>query len=236
VRQLMENIQREDLNDVDRAEALQALKTHLGNPAWEVVAEKVGIKRSRLFQLLDVKKQPAAIQEDIRAGRLSEKHSRALQSAPEAVREELHRAALDRQLSGAETLHIARQAQHSPPGWTIERAVVELRDKPKAAPPVTPTAPLIEVIGSPASQAPTVQAASTPEKSPPGWTVALNSALSGLQSALDTFDPAAADVETLRTLLSEIVAKATALLALLSETAAATAATDVTTSPAPPRT
>ena len=79
VQQLMENIVRDDLNAVDRAAALRTLKQQLGDVAWESVAEAVGIKRSRLFQLLDTEKLPEPIRDDIRAGRLSEKQSRALQ-------------------------------------------------------------------------------------------------------------------------------------------------------------
>ena len=52
VHQLMENVVREDLNAVDRAAALRALKAQLDDAPWEKVAEMVGIRRSRLFQLL----------------------------------------------------------------------------------------------------------------------------------------------------------------------------------------
>ena len=77
--QLTENVQREDLNAVDRAAALRALRSQLGDPPWETVADAVGIKRSRLFQLLGTGKLAPEAQEDIRSGRLSEKQSRALQ-------------------------------------------------------------------------------------------------------------------------------------------------------------
>jgi ParB family chromosome partitioning protein len=79
VHQLMENILREDLNAVDRAAALRSLKVQMGHPSWDEVAAAVALKRSRLFQLLGTEKLPEPIQEDIRAGRLSEKQSRALQ-------------------------------------------------------------------------------------------------------------------------------------------------------------
>ncbi|MFQ5695060.1 MAG: ParB/RepB/Spo0J family partition protein, partial [Terriglobia bacterium] len=46
-RQLIENIQREDLNDVDRAAALERLKDLL-NATWDEVAEKVGITKGRI--------------------------------------------------------------------------------------------------------------------------------------------------------------------------------------------
>lgn len=79
LQQLMENVIRDDLNAIDRAAALRALREQLGNVPWEQVAEAVGIKRSRLFQLLGTEKLPAAAREDIQTGRLSEKQSRALQ-------------------------------------------------------------------------------------------------------------------------------------------------------------
>ncbi|MEA2583361.1 MAG: ParB family transcriptional regulator, chromosome partitioning protein, partial [Thermomicrobiales bacterium] len=58
IQQLMENVVREDLNAVDRAAALRSLKSQLGDAPWEQVAEAVGIRRSRLFQLLGTEKLP----------------------------------------------------------------------------------------------------------------------------------------------------------------------------------
>lgn len=84
LQQLMENVVRDDLNAIDRAAALRQLREQLGNVSWEQVAEAVGIKRSRLFQLLGTEKLPEQAQEDIQAGRLSEKQSRALQGLPPA--------------------------------------------------------------------------------------------------------------------------------------------------------
>ena len=68
IQQLMENIVRDDLNAVDRAAALRALKAQLGDVPWEEVAGAVGIRRSRLFQLLGTEKLPEQIQDDIRSG------------------------------------------------------------------------------------------------------------------------------------------------------------------------
>jgi len=79
LQQLMENVVRDDLNAIDRAAALRALREQMGNVPWDQVAEAVGIKRSRLFQLLGTEKLPTSAQEDIQSGRLSEKQSRALQ-------------------------------------------------------------------------------------------------------------------------------------------------------------
>src|SRR5919206_4886606 len=79
IQQLMENVVREDLNAVDRAAALWAFKAQMGNAPWERVADAVGIRRSRLFQLLGTDKLPVPVQDQIRSGQLSEKQSRVLQ-------------------------------------------------------------------------------------------------------------------------------------------------------------
>lgn len=109
IQQLMENIVRDDLNAVDRAAALRALKTQLGDAPWDQVAEAVGIRRSRLFQLLGTAKLPDWIQEDIRAGRLSEKQSRALQGLPPACQAALRDAIVADDLPAEEAIRLARR-------------------------------------------------------------------------------------------------------------------------------
>jgi len=108
VQQLMENIVRDDLNAVDRAAALRTLKTQLGDAPWEAVAEMVGIRRSRLFQLIGTEKLPDQVRDDIRRGRLSEKQSRALQGLPAAHQEALHDAIIRYELSAEEAMRAAR--------------------------------------------------------------------------------------------------------------------------------
>jgi ParB/RepB/Spo0J family partition protein len=108
VQQLMENVLRDDLNAVDRAAALRGLRSQLGEPAWEVVAEAVGIKRSRLFQLLGTGKLSKEAQEDIQAGRLSEKQSRALQGLSETKQQALKAMILTSHLSAQSAMRIAR--------------------------------------------------------------------------------------------------------------------------------
>lgn len=106
--QLMENVIRDDLNAVDRGAALRALKSQLGEPTWDVVAEAVGIKRSRLFQLLGAGKLSREAQEDIQAGRLSEKQSRALHGLSEAKQHALKAMILTSNLSAQSALRLAR--------------------------------------------------------------------------------------------------------------------------------
>lgn len=109
IQQLMENIVRDDLNAVDRAAALRVLKVQLGDVPWEQVAEAVGIRRSRLFQLLGTEKLPESIQADIRSGRLSEKQSRALQGLPPGHQEALRDVIIADDLPADEAMRLARE-------------------------------------------------------------------------------------------------------------------------------
>ena len=114
VQQLMENIVRDDLNAVDRAAALRALKTQLGDAPWDQVAEAVGVRRSRLFQLLGTEKLPEAAREDIRAGRLSEKQSRALQGLTPAGQEALREAIVTDNLPAEEAMRLSKALRAAP--------------------------------------------------------------------------------------------------------------------------
>ncbi|MDI3341705.1 MAG: ParB/RepB/Spo0J family partition protein [Sphaerobacter sp.] len=145
LQQLMENVVREDLNAVDRAAALRALKAQMGDVSWERVAEAVGIKRSRLFQLLGTEKLPDAVREDIRAGRLSEKQSRVLQGLAPSAQAALARLIVDEGLGQAEAQRLARAIRDDPEFAAMEppalldrlramREVVERRPARAAGP------------------------------------------------------------------------------------------------------
>jgi ParB family chromosome partitioning protein len=75
---LIENIQREDLNPVDRGQALRRLRMNLGLQSWEEVGRVVGITRRHVYNLLNITRLPGSIQEDVRVGGITEKHARAL--------------------------------------------------------------------------------------------------------------------------------------------------------------
>jgi ParB family chromosome partitioning protein len=126
VHQLMENIVREDLNALDRAAALRALKQQMNDASWEEVADAVAIKRSRLFQLLGTEKLPPAIQADIREGRLSEKQSRALQGLPEPAQLALRDAIIADGLSAGETVKLARRLKSEPAAMSTDSIALKL--------------------------------------------------------------------------------------------------------------
>lgn len=154
IQQLMENVVREDLNAVDRAQALRTLKLQMSDAPWESVAASVGIRRSRLFQLLGTEKLPGAIQEDIRAGRLSEKQSRALQGLSPDAQLALRDSIVADDLSADEAMKLARAlktAEAQPGGLPPVLLLAELRGKQPAPAPDIDTAALLAAITSAAT-------------------------------------------------------------------------------------
>lgn len=128
IQQLMENIVRDDLNAVDRAAALRALKVQLDDAPWEQVAEAVGIRRSRLFQLLGTEKLSDAAREDIRAGRLSEKQSRALHGLSPGAQEAMRAAIVEDGIPAEEAMRLSRGLRASEPLENVEAATRRLRE------------------------------------------------------------------------------------------------------------
>jgi ParB family chromosome partitioning protein len=74
---LIENIQREDLNAVEEAEAYQALLENFGL-SQEDLARRVGKERSTVANALRLLRLPADIKRDIAEDRLAMGHARAL--------------------------------------------------------------------------------------------------------------------------------------------------------------
>jgi ParB family chromosome partitioning protein len=81
---IVENLQREDLNPIETARALQRLIDEHGH-TQESVAQKVGKDRTTIANSLRLLKLPAALLERIENGELSEGHGRALLGAPNAA-------------------------------------------------------------------------------------------------------------------------------------------------------
>jgi ParB family chromosome partitioning protein len=80
---LVENLLREDLNPMEEAEAYQRL---LAEFAWtqEDLGQRVGRDRSSIANCLRLLKLPGLIQADLRSGRLTMGHARALLSLDSA--------------------------------------------------------------------------------------------------------------------------------------------------------
>ncbi len=113
---LVENLLREDLNPMEQAEAYQRLLAEFG---WtqEELAGRVGKDRSSIANCLRLLKLPPIIQEDLRAGRLTMGHARALLSLTGAaaqlkLREEIlaHSWSVRTTEEGVQQSHIPRRA------------------------------------------------------------------------------------------------------------------------------
>jgi len=74
---LIENIQREDLNPIEEAEAYRHLMANF-DLSQEEVAKRVGKDRSTVANALRLLRLPRSVQQDVMTGRLSMGHARAL--------------------------------------------------------------------------------------------------------------------------------------------------------------
>ena len=111
---LVENLHREDLNPIEEAEAYQRLADEFSR-THEEMARLSGRDRTTVTNLLRLLQLPAGVQDDVRHGRLSTGHARALLSLGDpdrilAVREQV----LGRDLSVRETEALVKKLAHPP--------------------------------------------------------------------------------------------------------------------------
>ncbi|HEU4798745.1 MAG TPA: ParB/RepB/Spo0J family partition protein, partial [bacterium] len=105
---LVENLQREDLNALDRARAYRRLMADFGL-TQEEIAERVGKSQPSIANSLRLLNLPPQIQVSLEAGRITEGHARALlSSGSEAAMLKLWERVERRGLSVRETEALAR--------------------------------------------------------------------------------------------------------------------------------
>ncbi len=132
VRQVVENIQREDLNDVDRAAALLRLRKLMqeeldaatageragqpwgGKVTWAKVGGRLGYSRQRIHQLIQLLDLPDEIKDAVRDGSLSERDTRVYQGLTAPQQRALHRARMDGALSAVEVRQLSRLLREAP--------------------------------------------------------------------------------------------------------------------------
>ena len=109
---LIENIQREDLNPIEEAEAYRHLMDNF-DLAQEDVARRVGKDRSTVANALRLLRLPLPVREDVTASRLSMGHARALLSleADEDI-EEARQQVLQKKLSVRETEALVKKIKN----------------------------------------------------------------------------------------------------------------------------
>ncbi len=111
---LIENIQRQDLNAIEEAQAYRSLVEQFGI-SQEDVAKRVGKSRTAVTNSLRLLKLPEEIQRDIVEERLSMGHARALLPLenPELIARARHEI-LNRQLSVRATEELVRRLKLNP--------------------------------------------------------------------------------------------------------------------------
>lgn len=104
---IVENIQREDLNPLEEAHGYRSLIDRFGH-APEQIAQALGKSRSHVANLLRLLQLPQAVQDHLRAGRLTAGHARALITAADPER--LAREVILKGLSVRQTEALVRDA------------------------------------------------------------------------------------------------------------------------------
>lgn len=148
VRQLVENIQREDLNDVDRAAGLLRLRDLMqdeldanidsespGDPwaskiSWAKVGGRLGYSRQRIHQLIQLLKLPDAIREAVRNGDLTERDTRIYQGLSESQQASLHQARTSGELSPTEAKQVSQTLKTNPDQTLAEAIAMARRTSP----------------------------------------------------------------------------------------------------------
>ena len=106
---LIENIQRVDLNAVDKGAALKRLKELNPGLVWRELGELLGLGEQSVHNMVGLLKLPEVLQEEIRGGVLNEKHGRALRQLDGKAQDELAAQIHQENLTGDQALARARQ-------------------------------------------------------------------------------------------------------------------------------
>ena len=110
---LIENIQREDLNPLEEAAALQRLQAEFGM-SHQAVAEAVGRSRAAVSNLLRLLELHDDVKELVDAGQLDMGHARALLSAPYENQIILAKEVISKGLSVRATEALVKKSKEAP--------------------------------------------------------------------------------------------------------------------------
>ncbi len=133
---IVENIQREDFNPIEEADAYHRLMTEFGLTQNQA-AERVGKSRSAVANTLRLRQLEAPIKQSIAEGAISMGHARALLGlASAAARQDAWRAIVSRRLSVRETEKMIRKRKNTPrtqpaakPSTSLDRHLASVSDE-----------------------------------------------------------------------------------------------------------
>src|SRR3954463_16650966 len=119
---LVENIQRENLNPMDEAQAYQRLADEHGL-TQDQIAAAVGKDRSSIANFLRLLKLPDEVRNDLAGGAISMGHARALLGLPDAAAQrEVSREVISRGLSVRDTEALVKRMTAAVPAKATPRA------------------------------------------------------------------------------------------------------------------
>ena len=132
VKQLLENLQRRDLNDMEKAEGFARLRRQIaarpgfeGSPD-EAVARALGVSVRTVQRYLGLRDLPSEVRDLIQEGDLTVTQAQHLRALPsDTQRVEVARVVVDRGLSAATTSRLC-QALCKQPGLTAETALAAI--------------------------------------------------------------------------------------------------------------
>ncbi len=119
---LIENIQREDLNPIEEAHALQRLIDEFGM-THQRVAEAVGRSRAAVTNLLRLLALSPELRQMLEDGRLDMGHARALLALEGSRQAQAAKEVVERRLSVRETEELVRRMLERPAGRKNKRAL-----------------------------------------------------------------------------------------------------------------
>jgi ParB family chromosome partitioning protein len=105
---LIENVQREDLNAIEEAEAYQHLSKEF-KLSHETIAARVGKSRVAITNTMRLLDASAAVKQALVDGQITEGHARAMLALPAKAQEELLRKVINIDMSVRQTELLARQ-------------------------------------------------------------------------------------------------------------------------------
>jgi ParB family chromosome partitioning protein len=103
--QLVENLQREDLNPIEEAETYQRMIDDLGY-THEEIGKKIGKSREYVTNKLRLLKMTGEMIEAIRSGKITESHARLLMPLEQGEQKEILNEIVDRDLNVKDTQHL----------------------------------------------------------------------------------------------------------------------------------
>jgi len=126
---LIENIQRQDLNPVEEAEAYSRLIAQYGH-SQEALGRIVGKSRSHVANLMRLLDLPASVLDSVRGGALSMGHARALIGVDGAA--QIARKVIEKGLSVRQVEKLAQQAKRGESGGQRSPRATSARAEPDA--------------------------------------------------------------------------------------------------------